>query len=125
MVHMSAGRREEMDIRRAAEIVKTLAGGVDPTTGEIISEESVYNKPDVIRALYILLDAVQEKTDPLRNAGKPWNEIEDEKLKDEFASKMPTSAIAIEHGRTEGAIESRLVQLKLKKKPFWLFKRNR
>ena len=114
-----------MDIRRAAEIVKTLAGGVDPTTGEIISEESVYNKPDVIRALYILLDAVQEKTDPLRNAGKPWNEIEDEKLKDEFASKLPISAIAIEHGRTEGAIESRLVQLKLKKKPFWLFKRNR
>ena len=112
-----------MDLRRAAEIVSILADGVDPMTGEILSEESVYNKPEVIRALYALLDAVKEKIDPLRNAGKPWNEIEDEKLRDEFASKMPISAMAIEHGRTEGAIENWLEQLNLKKKPFWLLRR--
>lgn len=54
---------------------------------------------------------------PQRNAGKPWTEAEDNKLKDEFDSKMPIKAIAKEHGRTVGAIESRLVRLgKLTKK---------
>jgi predicted house-cleaning noncanonical NTP pyrophosphatase (MazG superfamily) len=46
-----------------------------------------------------------------RNAGKPWTELEDHKLEDEFDSQMPIAAIAQEHGRTKGAIESRLVRL--------------
>ena len=66
-----------------------------------------------------------ETSDPLRNAGKPWTDIEDEKLTDEFASKMSISDIAAEHGRTRGAIESRLEKLGLKKKSFWFWKRKR
>lgn len=52
----------------------------------------------------------QPKAQP-RNAGKPWTELEDHKLEDEFDSQMPIAAIAQEHGRTKGAIESRLVRL--------------
>ena len=112
-----------MDISKAKEIIRTLADGVDPTTGEILPAESVYNSPDVIRALFTLLSLAEQKTapDPLRNAGKPWTAIEDDKLRDEFASKMKISEIAIEHGRSYGAIESRLDHLNLKRKPFWLF----
>lgn len=51
------------------------------------------------------------KEEPLRNAGKPWTEIEDHKLEDEFDAKVPIASIAQEHGRTCGAIESRLVRL--------------
>ena len=40
-----------MDIIRATEIVRTLADAVDPTTGELLPADSVYNSPDVIRAL--------------------------------------------------------------------------
>ena len=40
-----------------------------------------------------------------------WTEIEEEKLLDEFDSGMTTSAIAKEHGRSKGAIESRLADL--------------
>ena len=87
-------------------------------------EDSVYHKPEIIRALFALLEATEKKADPLRNAGKPWTEIEDSKLRDEYASKLPSAEIAREHGRTEGAIESRLIQLKLKKKPFWLFRKH-
>lgn len=113
-----------MDILRAKEIVRALADGVDPNTGEILPEESVFNSPDVIRALYTLVTCVEEpKPDPLRNAGKPWTEIEDDKLRDEFASGLRLSDIASEHGRTYSAIESRLDYLGLKKKPFWFFKK--
>ena len=78
-----------MDIIRARQIVRSLAEGVDPLTGEVLSNESVYNKPDVIRALYTVLEVTAPKTefpkpaqtrDPKRNAGKPWTELEDDKL---------------------------------------------
>ena len=115
-----------MDIKRAKEIVRVLADGVDPTTGEVLPDDSVYNKPDVIRALFTLWNAVPDDIDPLRNAGKPWTEIEDDKLRDEFSAKMKESEIAKEHGRTKGAIESRLDLLGLKKKkPFWLFNKKK
>lgn len=114
-----------MDIIRAKEIVQTLADGVDPTTGEVLPAESVYNSPEVIRALFTLLEQVNVDTSiaPFRNAGKPWTRTEDEKLQDEFLSKLTIFDIAKEHGRTYSAIESRLDYLGLKKKPFWLFRR--
>lgn len=133
-----------MDIIRAKEIIRTLADGVDPTTGEVLPAESVYNAPDVIRALFVVLEHINVAAvecnlcespeesaeiqslivqDPLRNTGKPWKDIEDEKLKDEFASKMKISDIAKEHVRSYLAIESRLDHLGLKKKPFWLFRK--
>lgn len=121
-----------MDIIRARQIIRLLAEGVDPLTGEVLSNESVYNKPDVIRALYTVLEVTAPKTEvpkptqvraPKRNAGKPWTELEDDKLRDEFAEKMQISDIAKEHGRTYGAIESRLEHLGLRKKTFWLFRR--
>ena len=115
-----------MDIIRAKEIVQTLANGVDPMTGEVLPQESVYNSPDVIRALFVVLDALKNHTDEsLRNVGKPWTEVEDDKLRDEVAAKIAISDIAIEHGRTRGAIQSRMEKLGLKKKPFWLFRRRK
>ena len=52
----------------------------------------------------------QTKKQPA-NAGKPWTETEEEKLLDEFDSKIPIAEIAKEHGRSEGGIEARLVKL--------------
>lgn len=117
-----------MDIGRAREIIRILADGVDPATGEILPKESVYNSPEVIRALFTMLEVTaQPKADnmplPNQNAGKPWTDIEDDKLCDEFAAKMKIADIAKEHGRTYNAIESRLDYLGLKRKPFWLFRK--
>lgn len=116
-----------MDIIRAKEIVRTLADGVDPTTGEVFPEDSAYNSPDVIRALFALLEAVEGKTkrELPRNAGKPWTEVEDDKLRDEFSAGLKISIIAKEHGRSYGAIESRLDLLGLKKKSFWFFRKKK
>lgn len=112
-----------MDLSKAREIIRTLANGVDPTTGEVFAADSVYNHPDVIRALFTVWMATSpQKPDPERNAGKPWTELEEDKLRDEFAQKMNISEIAKEHGRTKGAIESRLERMGLKKKrPIWRF----
>ena len=60
--------------------------------------------------------ASQSKKQPA-NAGKPWTEMEEAKLLDEFDSKMPLAEIAKEHGRTKGGIEARLVKLGRISKP--------
>ena len=51
------------------------------------------------------------------NAGKPWTEMEEDKLLDEFDSKMSLAEIAKEHGRSRGGIEARLVKLGRISKP--------
>ena len=50
-----------MDIVRAKEIISALAEGIDPTTGEILPEDSIYNKGEVVRALYAVLNACSQK----------------------------------------------------------------
>ena len=113
-----------MDIIRAREIIRILADGVDPATGEVLAKENVFNSPDVIRALYTVWEATAlQSGGPLRNAGKVWTEIEDDKLRDEFFQNAKITDIAKEHGRSYGAIESRLDYLGLKRKPFWFFKK--
>ena len=102
-----------MDIVRAKELLSALADGTDPFTGEILPQDHVCNKPEMIRAFHEILNALpspKKKNQP-RNAGSPWTEIEEEKLLDEFGSGMTTSVIAKEHGRSKGAIESRLANL--------------
>lgn len=114
-----------MDINRAKKMIRTLADGVDPTTGEVLPAESVYNSPEVIRALFALLEQVNggAPEDPLRNAGKPWANVEDDKLRDEYLSHRKISDMAKEHGRTYGAIESRLEHLGLKKETLLAFQK--
>lgn len=41
-----------MDIERAKEILRTLADGTDPLTGEVLSDDNVCNKVEVVRALH-------------------------------------------------------------------------
>ena len=103
-----------MDIARAKELFSALADGIDPFTGELLPQNHVCNQPEMIRAFHEILNAIpssSKKKSLPRNAGKPWTDIEEEKLLDEFDSGMTTSVIAKEHGRSRGAIESRLVDL--------------
>ena len=44
-----------MEIKRAAELLRGLADGVDPMTGRPLPDESVYNRPEIIRALHLSL----------------------------------------------------------------------
>lgn len=101
-----------MDIARAKELLSALADGIDPFTGEVLPQNHICNQPEIIRAFHKVLNAIPLKKRKLpRNAGKSQTEIEEEKLLDEFDAGMTLFEIAKEHGRTRGAIESRLADL--------------
>ena len=107
-----------MNPDRAIEIVKSLADGVDPFTGERYSSDSPYQNADTVRALYLALDGLdrvkRSKTrqhDGPPKAGKPWTTEEEQRVLDQFDAKVDVSQIAQELERTEGAIWARLEKL--------------
>ena len=86
-----------MELKRAVDLVTTLADGVNPITGEILAENDSCNQLEVVRALNLLLRAVQStlkstqstpnstqnstpKCTPNRKdgkEGKPWSREEE------------------------------------------------
>ena len=109
-----------MELQAARQIIDTLAQGVHPVTGEVMPEDSPYNAPPVIRALFAVSNALDgaSPTAPVKprrelppNAGKAWLPEEDGKLESAFAAGIGIKKIADELGRTEFAVESRLVKM--------------
>ena len=105
-----------MQIPQALKILRGLADGVDPYTGEVLPKTSPYQNPDTIRAIFRAISALEknwarakEKHLP-ENAGKPWNEKEDALLCRGFDAGKSITALAVLHKRTEGAIQSRLMK---------------
>ena len=68
-----------MDLQRAKELLSGLADGVDPLTGEVLPEDHVCNKAEIIRAFHCVLKSLPGKTSKPQpeNAGKPWNDADD------------------------------------------------
>jgi hypothetical protein len=101
-----------MELQTARAILDTLAQGIHPVTGEVMPEDSPYNAPPVIRALFAVSQALEgaPAASPARkrargdlpaNTGKPWSSSADQGL-----VGVPAAL-----GRTRWAIESRLVKL--------------
>ena len=109
-----------MENAKAADIIATLADGVNPLTGEEFPKDSVYNNPEIIRTLFAAVEALkQEARGEARkrnrqlpaNAGQPWSPEQDEKLASMFDRGTTIRQLAESHQRTKGAIASRLVRL--------------
>ncbi len=113
-----------MDTKEALQVVRALADGVDPCTGEVFPDDSPYQHPRVVRALFAAVRALEEsesrraKEERHRiekqlpdNAGKSWERREDEELIIAFEAGMKIKEMAHKHQRTEGSIQSRLVKL--------------
>jgi len=112
-----------MDIYKAKEIVQLLADGVDPTTGEVFPEDSSYNNPAVIRALFLVLGAVriprvkksieERQKDNLEN-GKPknvglqWTDELKEEVASLYSDGKAIDELAEYFERTKGGIRSEL-----------------
>lgn len=114
----TAVKEETMEPSEALRIIRSLADGVDPHTGEIFPDDSPYQHPQVLRALSLAVRAMERFEDRQRrekllpaNAGKPWNDAEDKVLCEGFDAGLPVSELAQKHRRTEGAIQSRLEKL--------------
>lgn len=111
-------KTNQMGINKAIEIIKSLSDGIDPYTGKPYPSNSPYQHPDTVRALFKAIAALEnlkkrnkrQKLLP-ENAGKPWNEEEDNLLIKQFDGGLSFRELSKDHGRTEGAIKSRLVKL--------------
>lgn len=107
-----------MDATKSLEIIRLLANGVDPYTGEEYPIDSPYQHPQTIRALFVAIQAlerVKKSGDRQRqlpdNAGKAWEDEEDQRLVLAFDSGKSSKQLAEDHQRTEGSIRSRLLKL--------------
>ncbi len=108
-----------MIAHEALRILRALADGLDPATGEKLPAAAPYQTPEIIRALYEGIQALDhvERTERRDSrlpdkTGQAWTEAEDDQLAHEFDSAMNVYEIAKVHKRTKGAIIARLVRLK-------------
>lgn len=110
-----------MEKHKVIEVLESLANGTDPATGTPIPYDA-FHSAETVRALFsaaTLLKGPETTTAPKRRraqtsltaAGSAWSAEEDSRLCTEFDSGLTTAQIALQHGRTSGAITSRLVKL--------------
>lgn len=107
-----------MEIQEALRIMRALADGLSPETGEVLTSDAVYQYPPVIRAFHRAVGALEyveererSKRTPPANAGKSWTRAEDEQVCEELRRGIDFHQIAKTHNRTVGAIIARLVRL--------------
>ena len=68
-----------MDMQRAKELLTILADGTDPLTGEVLPDDHVCNKGEIVRALNCAVEALSRKREkPLpenfEECCKAWKE---------------------------------------------------
>ena len=101
-----------MDQNRAKMVLKALADGINPVTGEVFADDSPYQSADVVRALHVAIDLLKprrgSRIEIPANAGKQWCEEEDLKLLASFDGGVSIEEIARLHERTVAGIEARL-----------------
>jgi len=107
-----------MQLDAALPIVRALADGVNPVTGEAYPDHSPYAEPRTLRALYSAVDLMQREVEREKrrerlpaNFGKPWTEGEDKTLTAEYDAGATLSEIARKHERTQSSIRLRLEKL--------------
>jgi hypothetical protein len=107
-----------MEESQALEILRVLAEGVDPFTGEEFPPSSPYQHPQTVRALFTAIQALEKQQANARRkshlptqAGKPWSAEEEQRLVASFEAGHSLEELAMIHQRTQGAIQSRLVKL--------------
>ena len=90
-----------------------MADGVDPLTGEVLPDDHVCNKVEIVRALHCAVEELsRRRRNPLpENNGKPWTDDLDRELCTLFDIGMKKKDLCAHFARTPGAIESRLVRL--------------
>ncbi|HVY05352.1 MAG TPA: hypothetical protein VHB46_05200 [Burkholderiales bacterium] len=119
-----------METQKTLQILKTLADGIDPATGEAFSAGSAYQHPDTVRALFSAIRLLEDgapapapsalarqpaapataKSAP-ENSGRPWSEEEDARLGQSHDAGKSIDELAGLHKRSKWAIEARLARL--------------
>ena len=115
-----------MELTESRNIVKTLAQGVHPATGEVFPPESPYNDPEVIRALFSILEFVKQAKKPRKsveerrrenlefgrpmNSGLPWTEEDRAIVRSGFQEGTTVEKLAATLGRSSGSIVAEVIR---------------
>jgi hypothetical protein len=101
----------------ALSVVRSLANGVDPETGDFFPAGSPYQRAQTVRALYAAAEALEQAEKRERRqrelpakTGEPWTEDEDRKLLAGFDAGRGLAEIAAAHQRTQTGVRARLVK---------------
>ncbi|ELS9256580.1 hypothetical protein R6H74_004618 [Vibrio parahaemolyticus] len=109
-----------MEQEKAYSIIDALANGIDPNTGECFPEDSPYNNPDVIRALFFVLrnkpaqkkqkKSLEEKQRENvekglpKNYGLPWTDESVEYVINQYHANASIDVIAQDVARKPNSI---------------------
>lgn len=107
-----------MQLESALPIIRALADGVNPISGEGYPDSSPYAEPRILRALYTAADLMQKEVEREKrrdrlpaNFGKPWNAQEEELLVTQFDNGMTMAEMSQRHQRTQSSVRLRLEKL--------------
>lgn len=111
-----------MDIEKAHLILKSLADGVDPITGWVLSPDHPCQHAQVIRALFLatgILEREVKREQRLArarlgmpvNTGRSWTPGEEAMLLKQYSGGRSVQELAELHRRTVGSIQARLERL--------------
>ena len=110
--------RSAMEIQEALRIMRALADGVNPGTGEALMANAVYQNAPVVRAFHRAVGALEylqererSRKTPPANGGKSWSRAEDQQVCEELRRGVDFYQIAKTHNRSIGSIVARLVKL--------------
>ena len=104
-----------MAIQDALKIMRALANGANPETGEALEADSICRKPGIVKALNKSIAALvaaqeRERVRP-KNAFRTWTRAEDAQVCEAVRKGIPLDEIAKAHNRTVASIVVRLVKL--------------
>ena len=115
-----------MELNQSRRIVNTLAQGIHPTTCEVFPPESAYNDPEVIRALFSVLESIKYIRGPKRsteerrrdnlelgrpkNSGMPWTKEDRALVKSSYLDGMAVEKLAKSLGRSSAAIVAEIIR---------------
>jgi hypothetical protein len=115
-----------MELNQTRNIVKTLAQGIHPKTGEVFPPDSPYNDPEVIRALFSILEGVKPAVQPRKsleerrrqnlefgrpgNTGLPWTEDDRATVKSGFLEGVSVEKLAADLERSSAAIVAEVIR---------------
>ena len=106
-----------MNQAQALSVIRSLANGVDPETGEVFPADSAYQRAPTVRALYAAAEALETRERAERRkrelpakTGEPWTEDEDRRLLAGFDGGRGLPELTAAHERTQTGVRARLVK---------------
>lgn len=109
-----------MHQEKTISIIEGLANGIDPITGEVLPNDSPYNHPEVIRALFHVISLIPKAKKPKRtieqkqednlekglpkNYGLPWNESDVQLVISNYNTNISIEVIANQMARKPSSI---------------------